>query len=106
MASARRVLPTPPVPVRVSKRISGRASRVQAAATSRSRPRSEVSGTGSGEKSLSPGIRCWRLGGGGAAERRQHVRRGRALLWGLYDADAGSAPPGTLVGSGGYVWTL
>src|SRR5207248_2612515 len=45
-ASARRVLPTPPVPVKVSKRTSGRASRVQAAASSRSRPMSEVSGKG------------------------------------------------------------
>src|SRR6266566_4858837 len=50
--SARRVLPTPPVPVRVSKRSSGRASRVEAAATSRSRPISDVSGNGRVEERL------------------------------------------------------
>src|SRR5207237_8441141 len=42
----------------------------------------------------------------GQARRCEAGRRGRALLWWLYDADAGSAPPGTLAGCGGYGWTL
>ena len=44
--SARRVLPTPPVPVRVKRRTSGRCRRVQAAATSCLRPMREVSCAG------------------------------------------------------------
>src|SRR6266700_2264931 len=65
MAIARRVLPTPPVPVRVRNRTSGRKSRVQAAAISRSRPIREVSDKGSGEtgrftnsEAAPPSARC------------------------------------------------
>ena len=43
---ARRVLPTPPGPVSVTRRTSGRRSRSRTAATSRSRPTSGVSGRG------------------------------------------------------------
>ena len=45
-ASARRVLPTPPGPVRVTSGTSGRRSRARTAATSRSRPISGVRGGG------------------------------------------------------------
>src|SRR2546423_8067377 len=45
-SSARRVLPTPAVPVRVSRRTSGRTSKAWIACTSCSRPISDVSETG------------------------------------------------------------
>ncbi len=48
---ARRVLPTPPGPVRVSKRTSGRRKISMAAPTSRSRPISDVSGEGGAGRS-------------------------------------------------------
>ena len=47
-AIARRVLPTPPGPVSVSRRTSGRRSSARRVASSTSRPISRVRGTGSG----------------------------------------------------------
>ena len=46
-STARRVLPTPPVPVSVSSRTPGRANRSATSPSSRSRPTSDVAGYGS-----------------------------------------------------------
>ena len=75
-ASARRVLPVPPGPVRVTSRTSSRRSSAVIAATSSRRPRSGVGGAGSSTRA--------RSGSSGAVREGscRKIRRSRSWSWG------------------------